>query len=104
MLSSVGSSGTYFLSIPTPGYKVLRVIARDCVTKERQVIRSILPVPDNDQFCHVYLINCQWRVEGCTFTVEFNSTDIASGFMFVLDRQKKKNCKFAVFRYVDVCF
>ena len=86
MLSPVGSSGTYILSVPAPGGKVLRmIIAKDRVRKEWQVIRSILPVPADNQFCRVYLINCQWRVQSSTLIVEFNSTGIASGFMCVLD-------------------
>ena len=102
VLSSVGSSGTYFLSVPTPGDYLLRVIARDRVRKERQIIRTILPVPEENQSCHTYLINRQWRVEGSTFIVEFTSTGIANGFMCILDRQDMKNCKFAVFGYVDM--
>ena len=92
------------LSVPTPGRKVLRVIARDHVRKEKQIIQAILPVPEDDHFCHTYLINRRWRVEGSTFTVEFTSTGIASGFMCVLDRQDMKNCKFAVLAYVNTCF
>jgi len=104
VLSSIGSSGTYVFLFPTPGHKILRVTAKDRDRKERQVIRSILPVPVDNQFCHVYLINRRWRVQGSTFIVEFTSTGIASGFMCVLDRQSMKNCEFTAFGYVDICF
>ena len=78
--------------------------AKDRDRKERQVIRSILPVPVDNQFCHVYLINRLWRVQGSTFIVEFTSTGIASGYMCVLDQKSMKNCEFTVFGYVDICF
>ena len=88
-----GSSGTFFRSGLPPGDYTLRVIARDRARREKKVIRNRLWMHGDDVYCIINLINRGWRVEGNRFTVEFNSTGVANGFLCSVDRQGHNPCK-----------
>lgn len=80
-----------------PGDYTLRVVARNPPRGERKVIRNRLWMHGDDVYCITSLVNRGWRVDGNTFTVEFASTGIATGFDCVLDRLHSRNCE------LDLC-
>ena len=99
-LLQIGSAGTYSLSSVPAGRKVLKVIVKDVVRKERKVVRIGLPLPENDDVCYTHLINRGWRVDGDRFTVEFTSTGNAQGYTCVLDRMYELDkCKLVTLLY-----
>lgn len=76
-----------------PGHYILRVIAKDRVRSERNVIRRRIIVGVDISFCTVILINRGVLVQGNNVTLEFGGTGIATAFLCNLDRQELFNCK-----------